>query len=98
MLNVIGNYKSYHPIYAEISDIWEYLEGGLEVKEPVSHPHHLTKSTGAIRVNLIPVQLNKDVKINRSKYVSVVLSNIQSLCNMDTLLLDHLVEEKLICA
>ena len=50
--------------------------------------------TGAIRVNIIPVQLNKDVKINRSNYVSLVLSNIQSLCNKDTLLLDHLVEEK----
>ena len=50
--------------------------------------------TGANRVNLIPLQLNKDVKINRSKYVSLVLSNIQSLCNNDTLLLDHLVEEK----
>ena len=50
--------------------------------------------TGVIRVNLIPVQLNKDVKINRSKYVSLVLSNIQLLHNKDTLLLDHLVEEK----
>ena len=50
--------------------------------------------TGAIRVNLIQVQVNKDVKINRSKYVSLVLSNLLSLCNKDTLLLDHLVEGK----
>ena len=32
--------------------------------------------------------------MNRSKYVSLVLSNIQSLCNKDTLLLDHLSEVK----
>ena len=49
---------------------------------------------GAIRNNITPIQLNKDAKLIRSKYVSLVLSNIQSLYNKDTLLLDHLVEEK----
>ena len=49
---------------------------------------------GVIRDNLKQVLLIKDAKKNRSKYVSLVISNIQSLHNRDTLLLDHLAEEK----
>ena len=48
----------------------------------------LDKPLGVIRDNLAQIQLNKDANINRSKYVSLVLSNVQSP------LLDHLVEEK----
>ena len=54
----------------------------------------LDKTLGVIRDNLTPIQLNRDAKINRSKYVSLVLSNVQSLHYKDTLLLDHLVEEE----
>ena len=52
------------------------------------------KPSEVIRDTLTPIQLNKDAKFNRNKYISLVLSNIQSLHNKDTLLLDHLVEEK----
>ena len=47
------------------------------------------KPLGIIRDNCTQILSIKDVRMNRSKYVSLVLSNIQLLCNKDTLLLDH---------
>ena len=47
-----------------------------------------------MRDNLTQILSIKDVRMNRGKYVSLVLSNIQSLCNKDTLLMDHLSEVK----
>ena len=52
------------------------------------------KPMGVIRNNLTQILLTKEVRMNRSKYVSLVVSNIQSLHNKDTLLLDHLSEVK----
>ena len=52
------------------------------------------KPMEVIRDNLTQILLIKDVRMNGSKYVSLVLSNIQSLCNKYTLLLDHLSEVK----
>ena len=52
------------------------------------------KPLGVIRDNLTQILSIKDVRMNRSKCVSLMLCNIQSLCNKDTLLLDHLSEVK----
>ena len=52
------------------------------------------KPMGVIRDNLTQILVIKEVRMNRSKYVSLVVSNIQSLHNKDTLLLDHLSEVK----
>ena len=49
---------------------------------------------GVIRDNLTQIFLIKEVRMNRSKYVSLVVSNIQLLHNKDTLVLDHLSEVK----
>ena len=49
---------------------------------------------GVIRDNLTQNLLTKEVRMNRSKYVSQVVSNIQTLHNKDTLLLDHLSKVK----
>ena len=49
---------------------------------------------GVIKDNLTQILLIKEVKMNRSKYVFLVVLNIQSLHNKDTLLLDHLSEAK----
>ena len=52
------------------------------------------KPNGVIRDNLTQISLIKEVRMNRSKYVSLVVSNIQSLHNKDSLLLDHLSDVK----
>ena len=52
------------------------------------------KPMGVISDNLTQISLIKEVRRNRSKNVSLVVSNIQSLHNKDTLLLDHLLDVK----
>ena len=52
------------------------------------------KPMGVIGDNLTQLLLITEVRMNRSKYVSLVVSNIQSLRNKDTLLLDHLSDVK----
>ena len=52
------------------------------------------KPMGVIRDNLTQILLIKEVRMNRGKYVSLVVSNIQSLHNKDTPLLDHLSDVK----
>ena len=52
------------------------------------------KPMGVIRDNLTQISLTEEVRMNRNKYVSLVVSNIQSLHNKDSLLLDHLSDVK----